>query len=213
MVELPFQPPQLDHNEKTSVLGPSSPYDRHQIPTGIHSAANANPRINTPLDGPSYKTQQYGSGFAGLSPLESPQSCSGSSTASYSPHPSLKGALDRGADREPRGFSNYGGHAVSGGAERHYYDSEKQFLSTCDHREPTPRARPAAANYIQGASADEDSDPEDHALWILVSPSSIIPPLFNSSLLTCPLCRYISPSSHPSSPFLSAYIPSSPSSS
>lgn len=214
MLENPSQPPppQLDHNEKSCVLGPSSPYDRHQIPAKIHSTAEASTRIDTPLDGPTYTNQQYGSGFPDLPALESPASCSSSSVASYSPRPSLKAGLDRGADRDLHGCSCYSGHDVLGGAQRHHYDSEKQSFSTSDHREHISRARPAAATYNQSARADEDSDPEDHALWILVCPLSVIPPLFNPSSLTCPVCRFISPFSHPSSPFLSAYMPFSPSS-
>lgn len=178
MLELPSQPPppQLDHNEKSCVLGPLSPYDRHQIPAKIHSTAEARTRIDIPLDGASYINQQYGWGFPDLPALESPPSCSGSSVASYSPRPSFKGGLDRGTGRDLHGCSCYSGHDVLGGAERHYYEVEKQSFSTSDHREPTSRARPAAAIYSQSARADEDSDPEDHALWILVCPlSSFLP--------------------------------------
>ncbi len=198
MVELPSQPPQLDHNEKSCGLGPLSPYDGQQMPMKILSAAKPVTRINAPLDGPSYSKQHYGLGFSRLSSPESPQSCSGSSTASYSPPPSFKGGLDRSADRQPRGLSNYQGQNALGGAERHYYDSEKQSLSTSGFREPTSRARPAAATYDQGASTDDDSDPEDHALWILVRPSSVL--LSKLSSLTYPARRSISLSFHPLSP-------------
>ena len=182
MVELPSPPPQLEYYEKSGVLGPSSPYDRPPIPTKIHSAAKPVSRINTPLDGPSCPIQPYGSAFSPLPTLESPQSYSGSSTASYSPPPSLKGGLDRSVDRKHHGVSNYGGPNVLGGVEPHYYDSEKQSLSASDFRDITSRARPAAAIYNQDASTDEDSNPEDHAVWILVSQSFLA--LSNSFLLT-----------------------------
>lgn len=211
MLELPSQPPQLDYNEKRCALGPSSPYDGHQIPTKIHSAVRTVTRIDTPRDEHSYLTQHHGSACSRLPTLESPQSRSGSSTASYSPPPSVKAGLVRTADGAPRDLSTYGKQDVLRGAERHDYGSEKQSLSTSDFRAPTPRARPAAAIYDQGAWIDEESDPEDHALWILVSSSSLL--LSNSSLLTCLVCRSISPSSHHSPPSSLACTHSSPSSS
>ena len=198
MLPLPSHPPNLDYNGKGGVLGPLSAHAGHQISTQPPSAAKPVGRINTPLDGPSHSNQHDDSTFSHLPSAEPPQSCSGSFAASYSPSPSWKGGLDRNAGGEPHGLPTYGGPPVLGGAERCYYDSEKQSLSTSDSREPTSRARPAAATSHQGAPIDEDSNPEDHALWILVSPSSHA--LSDSSSLTYPICRSIFLSSHPSSP-------------
>ncbi|KAA6414712.1 MAG: hypothetical protein FRX48_01462 [Lasallia pustulata] len=152
--------------------------DKQPIPTKVHSAAKPVSRINTPLDGPSYPNQRYGSAFSPLPTLESPQSYSGASTASYSPNTNLTGGLDRSVDRKHHGVLNYGGPNVLGGVEPHYYDSEKQSLSVSDFpdfRDITSRARPAAAIYNQDASTDEDSNAEDHALWILIYLSVLSP--------------------------------------